>query len=102
MAAEIRTTLLISAPRFRYFDALHSKNEDQPPLDLGDGLKPIDFRGEAITFRETTAGVIITLQHCLDIISQKEESFKRKLDREQERRRKAEELYRCVSLVPRF
>ncbi|XP_049541754.1 ceramide transfer protein isoform X1 [Anopheles darlingi] len=78
----------------RYFDALHSKNEDQPPLDLGDGLKPIDFRGEAITFRETTAGVIVTLQHCLDIISQKEESFKRKLDREQERRRKAEELLR--------
>lgn len=73
---------------------LHLKNEDNVPLDLGDGLRPIDFKGEAITFRETTAGVITTLQHCLDIISQKEESFKKKLDREVDRRKKAEEQYR--------
>lgn len=59
-------------------------------------MKPIDFKGEAITFRETTAGVITTLQHCLDIISQKEESFKKKFDREVDRRKKAEDLYRCV------
>lgn len=78
----------------RYFDSLHLKNGDNNPLDLGDGLKPIDFKGEAITFRETTAGVITTLQHCLDIISQKEESFKKKFDREVDRRKKAEDLYR--------
>uniref|UniRef100_U5ENY0 Ceramide transfer protein n=1 Tax=Corethrella appendiculata TaxID=1370023 RepID=U5ENY0_9DIPT len=76
-----------------YFDALNIKNEKQQ-IELGDGLNSLDFKGEAITFRETTAAVITTLQHCLDIITQKDESFKRKLDKEIERRKKIEELYR--------
>jgi phosphoglycerate-specific signal transduction histidine kinase len=46
---------------------------------------------QAITFRETTNGVLTTLNHCLELISQKEDNFKRKLDRETDRRKKVEE-----------
>lgn len=85
---------------FRYFDAcaeLNSKKENQTNglvLELGNNLKPIDFRGEAITFRATTTGVLTTLQHCLDIIIQRDESWKKKLNKEIERRHKLEELYK--------
>jgi collagen type IV alpha-3-binding protein len=54
------------------------------------------FSLKAITFRETTSGVLLTLNHCLDILSQKEESFKKKLDKEIEKRQKIEgELKEC-------
>lgn len=80
----------------RYFDAAALTaakpiNGIESHLELGDGLNPIDFKGEAITFRATTAGVLTTLQHCVDIIVQKDESLKRKLDKEIDRRKKAEE-----------
>lgn len=50
------------------------------------------FQGEALTFKATTAGVITILQHCLDIIAQRDESLKRKLDREGDKIRKLEEI----------
>lgn len=78
----------------RYFDAAAAaqpSNGLESQLELGEGLKSIDFKGEAITFRATTAGVLTTLQHCVDIIVQKDENLKRKLDKEIERRRRAEE-----------
>lgn len=79
----------------RYFDACADINKSTgKPLDLGDGLKPIDFKGESITFRATTAGVISTLQHCLEIIAERDESWKKKLDKETEKRRKTDELNR--------
>ncbi|XP_060660287.1 ceramide transfer protein isoform X1 [Drosophila nasuta] len=76
----------------RYFDACSEVNKtNSQPLDLGDGLKPIDFKGESITFRATTTGVLSTLQHCLEIIAENDESWKRKLEREIDKRRRAEE-----------
>lgn len=81
----------------RYFDACavnslkNNSNQNDFPFELGNGLKTIDFKGEAITFRATTAGVLTTLQHCVDIIVQKEEYLRKKLDKETERRKKAEE-----------
>ncbi|KAH8302606.1 hypothetical protein KR044_008783 [Drosophila immigrans] len=76
----------------RYFDACSELNKSNvQPLDLGDGLKPIDFKGESITFRATTTGVLSTLQHCLEIIAENDESWKRKLEREIDKRRRAEE-----------
>ena len=54
----------------------------------------IDFKGEAITFRETTSAIVDTLQVCLDIISQKDENHKKKLEKEIEKRNKTEEMYR--------
>lgn len=52
----------------------------------------VDFKGEALTFRATTAGVLETLAHCIELVSQREETWHKKLDRESERRRKAEVL----------
>lgn len=76
----------------RYFDACSELNKgNSQPLDLGDGLKPIDFKGESITFRATTSGVLSTLQHCLEIIAENDESWKRKLEREIDKRRRTEE-----------
>ncbi|XP_030372401.1 collagen type IV alpha-3-binding protein isoform X2 [Scaptodrosophila lebanonensis] len=76
----------------RYFDACSEINKsNSTPLDLGDGLKAIDFKGESITFRATTSGVLSTLQHCLEIIAESDESWKRKLEREIDKRRRAEE-----------
>jgi len=51
----------------------------------------IDFRGEAITFKATTAGVIQVLSHCIDLMTKREEQWKRKLEREQEKIRKLKE-----------
>lgn len=79
----------------RYFDACAELHKDEgKPFDLGDGLKPIDFKGESITFRATTAGVLTTLQHCLDIITQRDDCWRKKLDKEIEKRKKADELNR--------
>ncbi|EDX09673.1 GD13006 [Drosophila simulans] len=76
----------------RYFDACSEVNKNNAqPLDLGDGLKSIDFKGESITFRATTSGVLTTLQHCLEIIAESDESWKRKLEREIDKRRRSED-----------
>lgn len=73
-----------------YFDACAVSGGVQN-LETDHGLRAIDFKGEAITFRETTSGVLTTLNHCLDIIMQKEDGLKKKLDRETEKRRKLED-----------
>jgi collagen type IV alpha-3-binding protein len=76
----------------KFFDACAVQSSSfQETLNAESGLNTLDFKGEAITFRETTAGVIETLNSCLDIIVQKEESVKKKLDCEIEKRRKVEE-----------
>ncbi|KAG5678268.1 hypothetical protein PVAND_007958 [Polypedilum vanderplanki] len=77
----------------RFFDTCNEQNglHHMQSFELNNGLKSIDFKSEAITFRETTLGVLTTLNHCLELISQKEENFKRKLEREIERRKKVEE-----------
>lgn len=55
-------------------------------------LTAIDFKGEAITFRTTTQAVLETLAHCIDLMIQREEAWRKKLDRETERRRHFESL----------
>lgn len=60
------------------------------------GVHAVDFKGEAITFKATTSAVLTTLNHCLDLFNQKEELWKKKIEKEIEKRRKIEELYRIV------
>lgn len=74
----------------KYFDAC-AVNGGYQNLELEHGLRTVDFKGESITFRETTAGVIATLNHCLEIIVQKEDGIKKKFDKEVDKRRKLEE-----------
>ncbi len=54
----------------------------------------MDFKGEAITFKATTAGILATLNHCIELMNQREESWRRKVEREQQARKVAEEKYR--------
>lgn len=74
----------------RYFDGC-ALNGGAQNLETEHGLRTIDFKGEAITFRETTSAVLITLRSCLEIIILKEDGLKKKLDREMDKRKKVEE-----------
>lgn len=58
------------------------------------GSQAVDFRGEALTFKATTAGVLARLQHCLDLFNQSQDGWRRRLEREVEKRKKVEDLYR--------
>lgn len=58
------------------------------------GAHSVDFKGESFTFKATTAGIIATLSHCIELMSQREEAWRKKLDREVERRKKYEEAYK--------
>ena len=45
------------------------------------GAHAIDFKGEAFTFKATTAGILSTMSHCIDLMAQREESWKKRLER---------------------
>ena len=57
----------------------------------------MDFKGEAYTFKATTAGILHNLSHCIEIMQQKEEAWKKKLDKEREKRKKMEEKIKLLS-----
>uniref|UniRef100_A0A1A9UCS9 Ceramide transfer protein n=1 Tax=Glossina austeni TaxID=7395 RepID=A0A1A9UCS9_GLOAU len=83
----------------RYFDACAETNKAPgKSFDFGFDLTSTDFKGESITFRATTTGVLNTLQHCLEIISERDLTWKRKLEREIEKRKKLEEQIRKYKL----
>ncbi|XP_025831112.1 collagen type IV alpha-3-binding protein isoform X2 [Agrilus planipennis] len=54
----------------------------------------VDFRGEALTFRATTAGLLDTLAHCIELVSQREEAWRKRLEKECDRRRHTENIAR--------
>ncbi|XP_051525547.1 ceramide transfer protein isoform X8 [Myxocyprinus asiaticus] len=74
----------------------NSSKEKLCPMDSLKGPIGIDFKGEAITFKATTAGILSTLSHCIDILVKREESWQRRLDKEIERRRQAEDAYKAA------
>ncbi|KAH9506414.1 Collagen type IV alpha-3-binding protein, variant 2 [Dermatophagoides farinae] len=51
----------------------------------------VDFKKEAYTFKATTAGIITSLSNCIDLMTQREEHWKKRLEKEQQRRRKIED-----------
>ncbi|XDV20254.1 hypothetical protein PO909_025607 [Leuciscus waleckii] len=80
-------------------DYLNNNNSSKEKLFPVDSLKSpvgIDFKGEAITFKATTAGILSTLSYCIDILVKREESWQRRLDKEIERRRRAEDAYKAA------
>uniref|UniRef100_A0A8C5CFU2 Ceramide transfer protein n=1 Tax=Gadus morhua TaxID=8049 RepID=A0A8C5CFU2_GADMO len=46
------------------------------------GVNGIDFKGEAITFKATTAGILATLSHCIELMVKREDSWQKRLDKE--------------------
>ncbi|XP_077298873.1 ceramide transfer protein isoform X2 [Arctopsyche grandis] len=75
----------------RYFDAL-SEDGQSPPMPAE--LSPVDFRGEAITFKATASGVLATLQHCAELLQQREDYWKVRMEREEAKRKRIEDLYK--------
>nr|XP_029501672.1 collagen type IV alpha-3-binding protein-like [Oncorhynchus nerka] len=59
-------------------------------------INGIDFKGEAITFKATTAGILATLSHCMDLMVKREDSWQKRLDKELEKRRRIEEGYKSA------
>ncbi|KAM8828109.1 ceramide transfer protein-like isoform 1-T1 [Spinachia spinachia] len=60
------------------------------------GINGIDFKGEAITFKATTAGILATLSHCIDLMVKREDSWQKRVDKETEKRRRIEEGYKSA------
>ena len=54
------------------------------------------LEGEAITFKATTAGILATLGHCIELMNQREEHWHQKLSKEVDKRKKIQELYKQV------
>lgn len=65
-----------------YFEEMGNRDaQENGVTEKIDGKNMVDFKGEAITFKATTLGVLSTLQHCLDLMSTETESWKRKLNK---------------------
>ncbi|KAM8760854.1 ceramide transfer protein-like isoform 2-T2 [Acanthopagrus schlegelii] len=60
------------------------------------GMNGIDFKGEAITFKATTAGILSTLSHCIELMMKREDSWQKRLDKELEKRRRVEDAYKSA------
>uniref|UniRef100_A0A673C0Z7 Ceramide transfer protein n=1 Tax=Sphaeramia orbicularis TaxID=375764 RepID=A0A673C0Z7_9TELE len=60
------------------------------------GINGIDFKGEAITFKATTAGILSTLSHCIELMVKREDSWQKRLDKEMEKRRRVEDAYKSA------
>ncbi|XP_035234348.1 ceramide transfer protein-like isoform X2 [Anguilla anguilla] len=81
-------------------DNFHNNNDSKEKLLATvslRGINGIDFKGEAITFKATTAGILSTLSHCIDLMVKREDSWQKRLDKEMEKRRRVEDAYRTAT-----
>lgn len=62
--------------RFGFFFVLPVFSPASPKAMNG-----IDFKGEAITFKATTAGILSTLSHCIELMVKREDSWQKRLDK---------------------
>ncbi|XP_039614357.1 ceramide transfer protein isoform X2 [Polypterus senegalus] len=80
-------------------DFLHNNNGSKEklfPCVTPKGINGIDFKGEAITFKATTAGILATLSHCIDLMVKREDSWQKRLDKEMEKRRRVEDAFKTA------
>lgn len=87
----------------KYFDncAENSKNVSKNNFTGDKGEKnfnpaelSVDFKGEAITFKATSEGVLATLQHCVELMGQREDAWRRRWEKEVEKKRRMHDLYK--------
>ena len=64
------------------------------------GHHAVDFKGEAITFKATTAGILATLQYCTELMGQREDQLKKRLEKEVILRKQAEATIRRLEAGP--
>ncbi|XP_053737964.1 ceramide transfer protein-like isoform X2 [Synchiropus splendidus] len=80
-------------------DFLHNNNGSKEKLFQPFSQREvnyIDFKGEAITFKATTAGILATLSHCIELMVKREDSWQKRLDKEVEKRRRMEDSYKSA------
>jgi len=65
-------------------------------LLLQHGLHAVDFKGEAITFKATTTGILATISYCIELMVQREEMVRRRLEKEQAARKLLEDKCRLL------
>merc|ERR1719281_101847 len=87
--------------RYRHGTFLVEDDKDQRLQDINNvlqqhGAHAIDFKGESFTFKATTAGILGTLGHCIELMAQREEAWKRRVEREQDKRKRAQESCRLA------
>ncbi|KAJ8285570.1 hypothetical protein GJAV_G00028350 [Gymnothorax javanicus] len=63
-------------------DHFHNNNDSKEKPFPTMRINGIDFKGEAITFKATTAGILSTLSHCIDLMVKREDSWQKRLDKE--------------------
>ncbi|KAL1228113.1 hypothetical protein TPS_09490 [Trichinella pseudospiralis] len=73
---------------------VHHREEPTIP----NAKRAVDFRSEALTFKATTAGILPLLQHCTDLVQQSEDAWKRRLEQETDRRKRADDNCRQLAL----
>ncbi|XP_011500037.1 PREDICTED: collagen type IV alpha-3-binding protein [Ceratosolen solmsi marchali] len=71
-------------------------NDKVDDITFDPAEQAIDFKGEAITFKATSEGVIATLQHCVDLMVQREDAWRKRWEKEMEKRRKLQEFCRSL------
>lgn len=57
--------------------AIGSGNIHNGPINVNN----IDFRGEAITFKATTAGILASLSHCIEAMVKREDYWQKKCEK---------------------
>lgn len=57
------------------------------------GHMSLDFKGEAFTFKATTTGILHDLSLCIELMQQREEFWKKKLDKVNSNQTEKPELY---------
>uniref|UniRef100_A0A7N8XH92 Ceramide transfer protein n=1 Tax=Mastacembelus armatus TaxID=205130 RepID=A0A7N8XH92_9TELE len=88
--------LTTTRPDVEYSHNNNGSKEKCDSLCIPKGMNGIDFKGEAITFKATTAGILSTLSHCIELMVKREESWQKRLDKELEKRRRVEDAYRSA------
>lgn len=74
----------------------HGPDDRVDDVSFDPAEQAIDFKGEAITFKATSEGVIATLQHCVDLMVQREDAWRKRWEKEMEKRRKLQEICRSL------
>ncbi|VDP85599.1 unnamed protein product, partial [Echinostoma caproni] len=61
------------------------------------GAYALDFRGESHMFKATATGILTNLSHTIELMQQNEEQWRRRFEREVERKRRLEETQRAMA-----
>uniref|UniRef100_A0A672HNC4 Ceramide transporter 1 n=1 Tax=Salarias fasciatus TaxID=181472 RepID=A0A672HNC4_SALFA len=74
------------------FNHNNNGSKENVSLHFTGSNERIDFKGEAITFKATTAGILSTLSHCIELMVKREDSWQKRLDK----RRRVEDAYKSA------